>query len=464
MKYKFLLFFLIILAFLFSLPLIFKPMNTEADAYVRSNIAKEMQNKNIFIETEVNTWLPLHTSILSLSLYIYNNPLLIPRLLTLIFSTGSIILIFYYSQILGLDKKTSSTAALLAAIFPLRYYFSTTTLTEPVFSFFFIFALILLFKPKPQYFLGMIFLNISHGIRYDSWLLLPLIWLLLIFKKTKVKKIVLFPATIIFPVIWMAISYMQTGNPIIFFQTKYSIAQHDPPPEFGNLILASKVWIESLMSVYPLVLILVFILGLYIFIKNSGRAWKKILSIIPVYLFILLIFQVYIGSMEWYPPRYLYLSIILSLPFVSYCLLFLYKQAKIKLNKLSFSILIILIFFLFCLSYPSLLLSTKGKAENWWGEKTMSEALSLSEKITQLKADNYYYLYKNDRLYFDPIIEYFSNIRFNSVAFKESQKKVPLLNSKTLIIWENNQQNKTYFSNQCSLYFKNASFTLCYIQ
>jgi len=307
----------------------------ELDAYSHVNNAVRLYKSGKVVNSYSTVWLPFVDSALTLPLYLHFNPHIIPRITILLFSLGSIIIIYHYTRALTNKNDAALTAAIIFSLLPIRIFTSTITLSEPIFTFFLLLSLFYFIKPKPQYIPGLISLNIAHGMRYESWFLLPLFWLIFLFSKklNSLFKILSIILSCLIPIGWLIHLYVKHGNALLFFQIKYNLAQSKPNPAFNNWLLSFQEWFDQLISVLPPILIGFFLISLYQYIKSRHSLSKKTLSLLPLYLFLILIIQVYLGTMEWFPQRYLYTTITLSIPILSYGLMLFYDFIFKKTGK-----------------------------------------------------------------------------------------------------------------------------------
>ncbi len=96
----------ILLGFLISFKTLFSPyIAGDMDAYARANAGfdKYISSQLLNLNPTGDSWLPLHASILGFAIWLFRDPLLAPRALTLIFSVLSIPLIFIYTKNIFLE-------------------------------------------------------------------------------------------------------------------------------------------------------------------------------------------------------------------------------------------------------------------------------------------------------------------------------------------------------------------------
>lgn len=332
------------LLFLFSLMMIFfivgikeiyKPMIAEGDAYSRVNIAVEQKMINLKFNKYGGTWLPLHFSLYVAALELYDNSLFTPRILTLTFSLASVFSLYFFTLAMEKNKNIALISAILFLFFPLRYYLSTQTLSETTFLFFLITALTFLLYKKldlKKIILFLLFINFAHGIRYESWFLLPIFWLLIFIKKINLKiKILTILGTLFFPLYWIYLNSTYRGDYLRFFSEKYEVAQNSIIPEYFNLQLSYAAWKNKLIPLLPFPLIFFTLFTLKDYYKSKKIKLEKLIYLLlPFYLIAILILQVFLGTMEWFPTRYLVIPLTFLIPILSSAL---YKAFIFSINN-----------------------------------------------------------------------------------------------------------------------------------
>lgn len=323
------------------------PMVGETDAFCRSEHAITALNNNNFFE-------PLYTGIWLVGNRFFMQMLLLFSETTtqyrFLYSMSLVALIpaiYLYSHSLFTIKKVSLTSGILLITLPLVLFLSTQTLTELPFTIPFIFSLYFLFKSKPNYAASIIALNIAHSFRFESWFILPLIFAYLVSENSlsHFKKALYIILYSFFPIFWILFGYYTTGVWYDFFLDKYTHAsEKNFDHTYGNIFISTHRWLVSLAVSVPHTFPPLWIIGVTFSIFNIR---KKILfsALIPLYLFIVLILQVYLGTMEWQPTRYLAPIIILSLPFISYALVHIIQIFK------SYKLFLIALFLIICLDY-----------------------------------------------------------------------------------------------------------------
>ncbi|MCB0753868.1 MAG: glycosyltransferase family 39 protein [Ignavibacteriae bacterium] len=229
-------------------------MIAEGDAYSRVNETIKQKDLNIYFNKYGGAWLPLYFSMMVSALSLLNNSHITPRLITLVFSLSSCAALYFYTKEYTKDKIIALLSSFIYLIFPLRLFLSTQTLSETIFIFFLLVSFTFLLKEKLNTYeliLTLLFVNIAHGIRYESWIILPLIWIIVLSRKNsyKVKSLLIFSSTL-FPLYWLYLNQIYTGNYLTFFNVKYEVAQSNKISQYSNFYLSYKAWRDKLIPLF----------------------------------------------------------------------------------------------------------------------------------------------------------------------------------------------------------------------
>lgn len=454
------------------------PMIAEADAYSRVNVAMEQIRAGDLFNDLGGVWLPLHFSLLYIAISLFEDPIITSRIVTLIFSTASIISVYHYSLAYKNHKGIALVSAAVFAVLPLRIFLTTQTLSEPIFIFFLITALALVLRKKvsqPQLILSLVLLNIAHGIRYESWMILPLLFLYIFLKKIPIKqKILYISTTTFFPIYWLYANYKHTNNFKAFFDIKYETAQKFISPYYNNLKLSFFAWEQKLLATFPLTFSVLALSGLgRIFKKNSPE--QILIMSLPIYLFFALVIQVYSGTMEWFPTRYLLIPITLLIPLLSSTLHILYNKAHKTFLKLSqihqIVFVVIATFFLgiLIISYCNSYTYTKLETTDWSFLESYNTTQILSNhhkyadfveilhKCQTLCGQTITYVYNDDsRTYLDQALFYFLNRK----GIDASQSNVTQYMNAKILVWESLDLNNRTVPENMSTIFSNQTFMI----
>lgn len=316
---------------------LFSPMVAEPDAYSRSNISKEMVNNGeLFKISPGQIWLPTHFFILNATSYLFVDLSFGQRVITFLLSLASIFSMYYLTKNIFKEKSVPYLSAITLALLPIRRVLSTQTLSETTFIFFFLTSLAFLIKKdksKFSLFCSVLFFLVSSSIRYEAWFALPFIFIM-IFTKFPSKIVSLFTSLLflIFPLYWLYFNAVNSGDIANFLTTKVEVAQNYQSEHFFNLALSTTKWSVGLLTVFPLIYLLIFALGYYFFFRTKNKKiTASLFYLLPIYFFVALVAQAYLGTMEWFPLRYLLIPIVFAIPIFAQSILNLYKNIlKIK--------------------------------------------------------------------------------------------------------------------------------------
>lgn len=157
-------------------PQLKEKMYTETDPYIYSLVAQNFKETHDVGQLYTGLWLPLHSIFISGGLHIIDSSVLAPRIVTAIFSSFSVVVLYYFSrQAYDLSHSLSTLVALVFLFFPYRFLISTYPFSEHIFIFFFLLSITFFIKDKPRFFLGVLFFMLAQFTRYESWYLTPLL-------------------------------------------------------------------------------------------------------------------------------------------------------------------------------------------------------------------------------------------------------------------------------------------------
>jgi len=180
----------------------------KADAIARVFLAIDWLD-NISFKTPHPDWLPLHFYLMGIGLKIYNNPFFTPKFISFIF--GILSLIPFYKLIhITFGERIANLALCLLIFYPIHILCSVVSLSEIIFLFFLLCSFYFFFK----YILGhnaklllisAVFLIFASMLRYEAWLFVLFIPILLSYERDKRwgHRILFCIITLIFPLLWL---------------------------------------------------------------------------------------------------------------------------------------------------------------------------------------------------------------------------------------------------------------------
>ena len=179
-------------------------------------------------DLKAQTWLPFHRIIVGLALEVWPDLFLTPRVVSFIFGILSLISLAWLSNEIFYNKAITVIASFLGAVFAPRVLLSVVPLAEIMFIFMLItgsafFARWLNQGNKAALLSCTALFALSTTIRYEGWAFsasLMVILLVLYFSEKnmlKARKLWLVCAILAaFPVFWVGLHTLQTGNPLGF--------------------------------------------------------------------------------------------------------------------------------------------------------------------------------------------------------------------------------------------------------
>lgn len=375
-KYKYL-WIVLISIFLFKLishslsPLI-SPYSGFADAHVRVIMAK-----NDVIPT-YGAWFPLHLRLIQFSLALYDNIFISPRILSIIISISLFATFLLYIRAFYKEQIVILVAAFLYVLNPLLSSAFTVPINEPLFALFFLIAFIMLVKRKP--FHAVVLFNLAHMIRFESWYFFPIVLFYILNKWSFREVIFLSLGYFIYPLYWMLQNYVYTGDAIFFLsaRARHVIEQGRPYRTYLEVLARwGRIFIIQLGFLN--------VISIFYALKKRKAAAFPLVS--SLYLVIMLIIQIYAGSMEWYPEKYVYLPILLIIPVTAKGIVSWWREGRAYLRIALILISLVTIFFWVRQDYFF-------KARNF-------QIPEVSKSIQVLGASKINYIYPSEKFPYD---------------------------------------------------------------
>lgn len=324
----------------------------EIETYSRINVAlRWIESGQIFPDLNFS---PLYFYFIKYSLKLVSDPLVAPRILSLIF--GILLLIPYFCFIdVFFSRRIALCSSLFLACLPLAVRGSTVSLPMVIYGFFMLSSLYLFFfyllkAPKNAGFMvvSACFLTIAAGLRFEGLLFIPLLSLILLFYKRVKESLLFFLIAMVLPVIYMTLSFKQTGYLLAAARTSaiYSLAAVKDIAWRGRILL----FFDSLSKVMTLFLLLAAISGILISFCIRKKYWLGIMLFIYMGVF------GYKAAQGTFIPnllRYFFLIGILLIPYSIFCLQFFFFEGsffrgdKTKRALLISFLLFFTVFFIF---------------------------------------------------------------------------------------------------------------------
>lgn len=165
---------------------------------------------------------PFPHYIFAAALYLWNDPFLAPRIVSLIF--GSLLIFpFYYYVKMSFDQRTALYASLMTCFYSQHVIYSVLSTGETMFHFFLFssFVFFLKFNKKRRkvsyLILSAFLLGSATMCRFEGGVFIPLLTLFLLSKRKKYA-VVFFLIAMILPVWWMFINHWVVHDPFLFLR------------------------------------------------------------------------------------------------------------------------------------------------------------------------------------------------------------------------------------------------------
>ena len=254
-----------LLAFVFRLVLFPYSQVTDSDAVSRVIIAEVWLIHPNWILSGV--WGPFHTYLNALALFLYNDRVIAPIALHMLF--GGLIAVPVYRFTARLFNTNSAlVAAIIVAFSPLVVRNSLQPMAEVPYVFFVatcMWFLIRGMQEKPatvKWFIWAgIFLTVAAGMRYEAWVLIALFTLVVLLNKKWKGLVAFWSAAMIFPVSWMVGNYLEYGNFLysVDYASYYNTVVHGVNDNETILLKIQRLvfFPLSIFHIYPLGLLAV---------------------------------------------------------------------------------------------------------------------------------------------------------------------------------------------------------------
>jgi 4-amino-4-deoxy-L-arabinose transferase-like glycosyltransferase len=270
-------------------------------------------------------WAPFHFYIHGVGLMIWNNPIYMPKIITIIFSVLTLFPFYFFTK-----REFNNYGALVATFFlalsPVLFRNSFMPLSETPYLFFLALTINLFSKSIKEnstkyILLAGITITFAAGIRYEAWVIIPILSLL-IFLLKKWKFIFLFNITaLLFPLYWLLSNWIETGDPLYSIQGTYNwslnVMDRNENMDFESYL--RRLWFFPFSWIIAIGIPACYIiLGIVIKkIKDKSKKDRFIFFSIP---FVIMFFFYEYNSFKGVlltQHRYIGTLVILSLPFIS---------------------------------------------------------------------------------------------------------------------------------------------------
>lgn len=261
----------------------------------------------------------LYNYLLAGVLHFWYDPLLSPRIFTVIF--GIFIIIPYYFLIeLLFGKRIAFYSAILLSLDPLHVIQSGLTTADVVFHFFIFSCLYYFFKfqreekPVSALILSAILFNIASMLRFESWIFIPFLFILL-YRHNKKYSVIFLSIALILPSLWLYLCHYYNHNAFYSF-IKPGMTAH---AEIVSRIKHSRQifgWLNVLYVTLGRIVLVSGVCGMiYSFVK------KRFIHLALPFLFLLSLYTASsLMDRMWYNERYSIFLGLLMLPYSVLCI------------------------------------------------------------------------------------------------------------------------------------------------
>lgn len=300
---------LFIIALIIRLAIFFNTGEHNADGMHRKILTINWLKDPYFIIGGL--WPPLHFYLMAFATWLLKGDFIATKLISLISGT-LVVFPYYYLVKLLFDKKIAVASTLILAFLGLHIQYSTLSMSEVPFIFFLVTSLYFFFRFKKvtenryaNLIMSAIFINLASMIRYEGWLFVPLLAILILVTDIKnIKRnlslgdsrdilihfIIFLIIALIFPIFWMIGNYNIYGDPFYgqswsdnYIKTNMVInqdSQYHNPPLIKRLVAWPGV-IYHKLNIISIFAILGLIISLY---------KKRYLEFLTIFIILMLIF------------------------------------------------------------------------------------------------------------------------------------------------------------------------------
>jgi hypothetical protein len=163
-------------------------------------------------------WGPLHTYLIGLALAVVPDPVWSPVVLSVSLSTAACVAMYRFAALELADQRAALLVALTYAVYPIALRNGVSVRSETPFALFLLLSMIAVARARGEggswrdAAAGGVALTFAGMLRYEGWLLIPLISLLLLGKRSLL--LIFVGCAAIHPLLWMVGNTVQTGDPL----------------------------------------------------------------------------------------------------------------------------------------------------------------------------------------------------------------------------------------------------------
>ena len=225
---------LLALFFLIRLSAFLWSKNFAYDAVIRTEIAQAWAKSFFFIPPpQLNLppqYCPLPIYLYGLGLKLVDNPHIVPRLISLFFATLTLVPFYFLVEILY-DSRKAVIASLFLCAYTLSIENAVVASSESIFCFFLLMAIWRLYTYKSNrrqldLLLAVIFMNLTAMSRYNGWLYIPLLMVMVPDNwQEDISGMLYFGmGSVLFPLVWMVACWRVYGD--FLYPIHFILADH----------------------------------------------------------------------------------------------------------------------------------------------------------------------------------------------------------------------------------------------
>ena len=303
---------------LFAAKLLILPFVHQIDADAVSRVYLSLQFAENPHLIQSGNWPPVFFYIMGSALKLWNNQFYTPVVVNIVFS---VLLLFPLFSILNrlFEQKISFLLCVFFSFSPIVFRMSMLAMSEISFLFFLFLSIAFLLKGLKEnknnmLLLAGIIMSIAGGIRYESWFISFLIFVLIAYCKMPRKAFLFAVFAAIIPVYWLLSNYFYADNALNSFGWAINLPESNSINSLDSLL--RRIWW------YPLSLMFAFgPIAFYFFIKElryyKSTPEKRIITVVFLLFFIIWLFNSLRGSLLL-QHRFGLILFVISFPFLGY--------------------------------------------------------------------------------------------------------------------------------------------------
>ncbi len=290
----------------------------DADAVSRVYLSLQFAENPHLIQS--GNWPPVFFYIMGSALKLCNNQFYTPVFVNIVFSVLLLFPLFFILNRL-FEQKISFLLCVFFSFSPIVFRMSMLAMSEISFLFFLLLSIAVLLKGLSEnknnmVLLAGIIMSIASGIRYESWFISFLIFVLIAYYKTPKKAFLFAVFAAVIPIYWLLSNYFYADNALNSFGWAINLPETNSINSLDSLL--RRIWW------YPLSLMFAFgPIAFYFFVKElryyKSTIEKRIIAVVFILFFIIWLFNSLRGSLLL-QHRFGLILFVISFPFLGFYL------------------------------------------------------------------------------------------------------------------------------------------------